>query len=109
MHANGIVHVDQRNFQAEVLGSERPVLLDFGAAWCGPCRALAPIAASIAEEYAGRLKVATIDADDSPEIVARYGVRAMPTLIVMEGGREVRRHVGLLSRQRLIALFEDRL
>src|SRR4051812_23068143 len=101
MESSEIIAVDEQSFRAEVLEESRPVLLDFGARWCQPCKALTPIAASIAAEYTGRLKVVAIDADDCPELAARYRVRAMPTLIVIDRGQEVRRHVGVTSKQKV--------
>lgn len=80
-----------------------------GARWCPPCRALEPIIAAIAAEYEGRLKVVAVDSDPSPELAARHGIRANPTLIVFDGGREITRRVGFASREKVIALFADRL
>lgn len=84
------------------------MLVDVGARWCPPCRALEPIVAAIAAEYEGRLKVVAIDSDQCPDLGARPGIRANPTLIVLDGGREIRRHVGLTSRPKVVAMFADR-
>jgi thioredoxin 1 len=78
------------NFESTVLSAPQPVLLDFGAEWCGPCVAVAPVIRSLALEYAERLRVATVDIDADPELAARYGVRSIPTVLLLEGG-EVRR------------------
>ena len=109
MKSDKVIPVDEQSFRAEVLESTRPVLVDVGAQWCPPCRALEPIVAGIAAEYDGRIKVVAIDSDQCPDLGARLGIRANPTLIVFDGGREIRRHVGLTSRPKVIALFADRL
>jgi thioredoxin 1 len=109
MKSSHVTPVDERNFQAEVLESTLPVLVDVGARWCPPCRALEPIVDAIAAEYDGRLKVVAIDSDNSPDLGARLGIRANPTLIVFDGGREITRRVGLTTRPKVIAMFADRL
>jgi thioredoxin len=108
MKSDHVLAVDATTFQAEVLESALPVLVDVGATWCPPCRALEPIVESVAAEYQGRLKVVAVNSDASPALCARYGLRANPTLILFNRGQEITRHVGLLNRQRLIALFADR-
>lgn len=109
MKSGKVIAVDEQSFRAEVLESDRPVLVDVGAQWCPPCRALEPIVDSIAVDYEGRLKVVSLDSDASPALCARYGLRANPTLILIDRGQEITRHVGLLNRQRVIALFADHL
>lgn len=109
MKSSHVLPVDDHDFQSQVLESTCPVLVDVGAQWCPPCRALEPIVAAIAAEYDGRLKVVAIDSDASPGLGARLGIRANPTLLVFDGGREIRRHVGLTTRPKVIALFADRL
>lgn len=84
------VPVTGANFESTVLAAPQPVLLDFGAEWCGPCVAVAPVIRDLALEYADRLRVATVDIDADPELAARYGVRSVPTVMLLEGG-EVRR------------------
>jgi thioredoxin 1 len=93
-----------RNFDAEVLGSPVPVLVDFSTAWCGPCKRLSPIMHKLAEEQAGKLTVGMVDGDDEAEIATRFGVRAYPTIIAFSGGKEVARHVGLTTREKILAL-----
>ncbi len=83
------------NFAAEVKGSETPVLVDFGAEWCGPCRALAPIVQDLASEYDGKLKVGTVDIDHSRQVAAEYGIMSVPTIIFFKGGKAVDKIVGL--------------
>ena len=97
-------HIDDLNFEREVLQSELPYLLDFGAAWCAPCKALEPILAGIAREYQGQLRVGKVDIDDSPAVAARYGVRGAPTVLVFRGGQEQGRRLGLTTKQNLLTL-----
>jgi thioredoxin 1 len=99
--------VSDRTFQSEVLQSNEPVLIDFTATWCGPCKQLAPIIDELAKEYNGRLKVAKLDIDDSPETPSSLGIRGVPTVIVFKGGKEVGRQVGLAPKYKLVTLFQD--
>lgn len=85
------------------------MLVDFTATWCTPCRALAPVLTKIAGEQAGRLKVVAVYGDESPGLAARYGVKGFPTLIAFAGGREVARHVGLTTAERLMKLLTPHL
>ncbi|MBM3273881.1 MAG: thioredoxin [Candidatus Sericytochromatia bacterium] len=78
----------------DVVTSDAPVLVDFGAEWCGPCQALAPVIAEIAYEFAGQLRVGTVDVDAEPELAAQYGVMGLPTLLIFKGGKPVSRLVG---------------
>jgi thioredoxin 1 len=104
-----VVTITDSNFESEVMRSEQPVLLDFSATWCGPCKALAPIVEDVAREFDGKLKVGKIDIDDSPNTASRFGIRGVPTVIVFKGGREVARQVGLVPKPRLVALFNEHL
>ena len=100
-------HVEDVNdltFDAQVLASEQPYLLDFSATWCAPCRALNPIIESIAEQYQGQLRVGKIDMDDSPGVASRYGVRGAPTLILFRNGQEAARRIGLTTRDVIVKL-----
>ncbi len=91
---SAVQSVTTTDFDQEVLQSEVPVLVDFWAAWCGPCRAIAPHVDAVAEEYAGKAKVVKLNVDDAPEIAGRYGVQSIPTLIVFKGGQKVGEMVG---------------
>ena len=86
--------VSTADFDKEVLESEQPVLVDFWAVWCGPCRAIAPAVDAVAEEYAGKAKVYKLNVDDSPEIAGRYGVMSIPTLMIFKDGQKVGELVG---------------
>ena len=101
--------VDEATFEQEVLKSPLPVLLDFSATWCGPCRALEPVVEKIAEEHAGKVRVLQIDADESAAIATRYRVRALPTVITFVGGQEHKRHTGATSMKTLLGLLPDEL
>lgn len=96
-------------WEAEVLGAERPVLVDFWADWCAPCHRISPIIEEIAKERAGELEVYKLDVDAETEVVMRHGVSAMPTLVVFSGGEEIGRIVGALPKNRLIAALDEAL
>ena len=89
--------VTNDNFESEVLKSETPVLVDFYADWCGPCKIMAPVIKELASEFEGRAKVAKLDVDADPEVAATYGIRSIPTLVVFEGGSPVAQAVGPFS------------
>ena len=89
------------NFEAEVLKAETPVLVDFWAPWCGPCRMVAPIVAEISKEYDGKLKVGKVNTDDNQNVAARYGIMSIPTLMIFKNGEEVERIVGAQPKQAL--------
>ena len=87
MAGNGIVEVTDANFDQDVLKADQPVLVDFWATWCGPCRAIAPIVDELAKEYQGKIKVGKMDVDRNNATPMRYGVRGIPTLLVFKGGQ----------------------
>ncbi len=103
------VAVTGANFEAEVLQSGVPVLVDFWAAWCGPCRAVGPTVEEIATEYAGKVKVAKVDVDENMEISARYGVQSIPTLILFKNGDAVERLVGAYPKPAILAKIQRHL
>ncbi len=92
----------EANFRNEVLESDRPVLVDFWAAWCGPCRAVGPLVEEIAEEYEGRAKVGKLNVDEHPGVAAKYGVRSIPTLLVFQNGEVVDSAIGAVPKSVLI-------
>ncbi|MFD8796743.1 thioredoxin [Streptomyces vinaceus] len=108
IHAQGIAEVTDQDFEAQVLAERgRPVLVEFTADWCGPCRQIAPVISAVAAEEAERLKVVQIDADRNPATVARYGVLSMPTLLVFQGGEPVKQMVGARAKRKLLQELEE--
>ncbi|WP_327178052.1 thioredoxin [Streptomyces sp. NBC_01335] len=107
IHAEGVTEVTDETFDDEVLGAGLPVLVEFTADWCGPCRQLAPVLSEIAREEADRLKIVQIDVDHNPGAAARYGVLSMPTLIVFRDGEPVKSMVGARPKRRLLQELED--
>ncbi|MEO0081264.1 MAG: thioredoxin [candidate division WOR-3 bacterium] len=104
-----VKHVSDANFESEVLKSEIPVLVDFWAPWCGPCRMIAPIVEKLADRYAGRMKVCKLNTDESPETPGKYNIYGIPTLIVFKNGAEVDRMVGAMSEPALAQKIEPHL
>ncbi|MFE4538515.1 thioredoxin [Streptomyces scopuliridis] len=103
----GVDAVTDADFDNEVLKAGLPVLVEFTADWCGPCRQLAPVLSDVAGEQAGRLKVVQLDVDSNPEVTARYGVLAMPTLMVFRAGEPVKSMVGARPKRKLLQELEE--
>lgn len=99
-----VINIKKNNFQNEVLNSEMPVLLDFWAPWCGPCRMVGPIVDEIADER-GDIKVGKVNVDEQPELAAQFGVMSIPTLVVMKGGKVVNQMVGARPKNQILAML----
>ena len=106
MASPNIVAVTQQNFAAEVLQSPVPVLVDFWAEWCGPCKMIAPILDELADEYEGKVKIAKVNIDEQQGVAAEYGIRAIPTLLLFDKGQVADQIVGLRSKRDLKASFD---
>ena len=105
MTESNLIEIDDRNFDATVRQSDVPVLVDFTAVWCPPCRAIAPHLAALAGAYAGRVRVGKVDADENRELAARYEVRSLPTLLLFDRGEVVGQIVGAVPKARIEALI----
>ena len=107
--SDNIFHISDESFETEVLQSEKPVLIDYWAEWCGPCKMIAPILDEIALEYSDRLKVVKLNIDDNPQTPPKYGIRGIPTLMVFKGGQVEATKVGAVSKTQLTAFLDDNL
>lgn len=106
---NNIVHTSDATFDQDILKADRPVLLDFWAEWCGPCKMIAPVLDEIAAEYQGRLTIAKINIDENPQTPPKFGIRGIPTLILFKNGTVEAQKVGAVSKSQLAAFLDSNL
>ncbi len=104
--ASNVHAVNDLNFDAEVLESDVPVLVDFSATWCGPCKQIAPLVDQLANEYEGKVKVTKLDIDESPGTASKFGIRGVPTLMVFKGGEMVAQHIGAAPKTTIAQLMD---
>jgi thioredoxin 1 len=105
--SDNIKHVTDASFEPEVLKSDVPVLVDYWADWCGPCKAIAPVLEEVARDYAGKLKVAKLNVDENQEVPKKYGIRGIPTLMLFKNGNIEAQKVGALSKSQLTAFLDS--
>ena len=103
------IKIGADNFEKEVINSELPVLVDFWAAWCGPCRAVAPVLEDISNQYAEKFRVAKVNVDENPELASKYGIRSIPTMILFKDGKEIDNIVGALPKEAIINFVNENL
>lgn len=103
------IHLNRTNFEKLIINSEKPVLVDFWAAWCGPCRAIAPTLEEISEKYADYITVAKLNVDESPEIAGEFGIRSIPTLILFKDGKIVDRSTGAFPKEMILNFLNEKL
>ena len=109
MSSDLIKHITDASFEADVLQSAQPVLVDYWAEWCGPCKMIAPILDEVAKDYSGRLNVAKMNVDENRDVPAKFGIRGIPTLMIFKGGQLAATKVGALSKAQLTAFVDANL
>lgn len=107
--SDSIKHVSDASFEADVIKSGTPVLVDYWAAWCGPCKMIAPLLDEAAEQFKGRVTIAKLNVDDNPDTAAKFGVRGIPTLMLFKDGKAVATKVGAMSKSQLNTFLEESL
>lgn len=109
MIMSSVIHADENTFEKAVLQSDVPVLVDFWATWCGPCKAIAPVLDELSGEYANKARIVKIDVDQNPNLAAQYGIRSIPTLFVFKNGEKVDATMGMQPKAQLAALLDKHL
>ena len=109
MSSETIKHVTDDTFDVDVLKSDKPVLVDYWAEWCGPCKMIAPILDEVSKDYGGRLQVAKMNVDENSQVPAKFGIRGIPTLMLFKGGELAAKHTGALSKSQLTAFLDRHL
>ncbi len=109
MSSELIKHTSDASFDTDVLKSDKPVLVDYWAEWCGPCKSIAPILDEVSKDYDGRLKIAKLNIDENPAVPARFGIRGIPTLMLFKNGEHAATKVGALSKAQLTAFLDGHL
>lgn len=104
--ADSVQEFTDDNFDAEVIDSDIPVLVDFWAVWCMPCKMVAPVVAEVAGEYAGQLKVGKLDVDNNPAVAQKYGIRSIPSLLIFKNGEVAQMVIGAVPKQQIVAKVE---
>lgn len=107
--SDGIVHITDDSFDGEVLGADGPVLVDYWAEWCGPCKMISPVLEEIAQEYGDRVKIAKLNIDENPGTPPKYGIRGIPTLMLFKSGNVEATKVGAVSKSQLSAFLDENL
>ena len=105
--SENIIHVSDDSFEQEVLQSDKPVLIDYWAEWCGPCKMIAPVLAELADEYADKVQIAKLNIDDNPTTPPKYGIRGIPTLMLFKNGEVEATKVGAVSKAQLAAFLDE--